>query len=82
MYFLLAFAYRLIGRQIYPVKLFSTINNMSISFKRSNFPLVFLMLLAMLIRMLKDILEDQDHIFLKFSNTSAKNNASLLTYKL
>ena len=82
MYFLLAFAYRFIGRHIYPVKLFSTINNMSISFKRTNFPLVFLMLLAMLIQMLKKILDDQDHIFLKFSNTSAKNDASLLIYKL
>ena len=42
---------------------FSTVNNMSISVKRSSFTLVFLKLLVMLIQELKEILQDQIGIF-------------------
>ena len=41
MYLLLAFAYRWIAWDISPLTRFSTINNISLTVKRSNFTLVF-----------------------------------------
>ena len=42
MYFLFAFAYQQIESHILPLIIFSTINNISISVKRSNFTIVYL----------------------------------------
>ena len=72
MYLLIDVAYQQIERHIPPLVPFSTINSISISIERSTFNLVIFK--AFLPCSNLYILE---HIFLKFSNTSANNNVSL-----
>ena len=65
---------------------FSTINNISISVKRSNFTLVFLKAACYTnpvaaINFAGSSLYILRDIFLNFSNTTANNNVSLSTYE-
>ena len=82
MYFLLAFAYQQIERHIPPLVPFSTIYKISVLVKRSNFTLVFLQTTCHAnLEAERNFRESNSyisrHIFLRFSNTSANNNALL-----
>ena len=82
MYLLLALHYREIEAHIPPLTHFSTINNISVSVKRSHFALVVFRAACHANLEPERLFAGSNsyilrHIFLKFSHTSANNNVPL-----